>query len=158
MLGFSFRDRDLNTLLEALQEAFDYGKREDYILLPGSSEEKSLEMKHLEDGFGMHVILYVPSEDHREVLDFVNQLIDEAGVMKQASVRRLVQFLDDYLEKTGKEYLTPSEANRLLANERLLHDNPRSPGEPLRRLLRDDKMPHAYRSGGRWRIPRSSSG
>ena len=79
MLGFSLRDRELSLLLESLQESFDYEKRADYILLPTRSGKKSLEMKRIEDDFGVHIVPYKSSKRHRAVLDFINQLVDEAG-------------------------------------------------------------------------------
>ena len=89
----------------------------------------------------------------------VEHLVDlvESQAFSSPNVRRIVQFLDDYLRKTGRPHLTPAEANSLLAEEELLQDSPSSPGEPLRRLLRADRIPHAFKRSNRWFIPHSLS-
>jgi hypothetical protein len=73
MLGFSLRDRELNLLLESLQEAFSYGKKVDYVLLSYSGT-KSIEMKQIENNFGVQILQYKGGKTHKPLLDFVNQL------------------------------------------------------------------------------------
>lgn len=70
-------------------------------------------------------------------------------------VKKITKFIDNYLETHQKEYITPPEANELLAKAGLLDDSEFRPGKPLRDLLRDNKFPHAYQERKRWRIPKS---
>lgn len=105
----------------------------------------------------------------RERIEHLIDLVTEAGPIpisghggadNDPDIAKITQFLDSYLQRTGKEYLTPPEANRLLAKAGLLRDRPSRPGSPLRELLRREAIPHAYQpsgKGGRWLIPHSSS-
>ena len=70
-------------------------------------------------------------------------------------VKKITKFIDNYLETHQMEYITPPEANGLLAEAGLLKDSISRPGKPLRDLLRDNKFPHAYQEGRLWRIPKS---
>ena len=70
-------------------------------------------------------------------------------------VKKITKFIDNYLETHQMEYITPPEANELLAEAGLLRDNKDRPGKPLRELLRHNKFPHAYQEGSLWRIPKS---
>ena len=82
------------------------------------------------------------------------------GAVTGPDVPRIIEFLDDHLQRTGKPHLTPPEANQLLEEAGLLDDRPSRSGLPLRRLLRDGLIPHAYQPSGkygRWFIPHSSS-
>ena len=45
---------------------------------------------------------------------------------------KIVNFLDEYLRKTGRESIGAVEANALLDKAGLLKDNPQRPGLPLR--------------------------
>lgn len=77
-----------------------------------------------------------------------------------SDLTEIIEFLDIHLQRTGKQNLTPPEANRLLERAGLLHDNPGKPGAPLRKLLRQGAIPHAHQPSGkgtRWLIPHSSS-
>lgn len=67
--------------------------------------------------------------------------------------------MDIYLTRTGQTSIDPVEANAVLAKAGLLSDGKDRPGKPLRNLLRDGQLPHAFQSGGKgslWTIPHSS--
>lgn len=67
--------------------------------------------------------------------------------------------MDTYLTRTGRPSIDPVEANAVLAKAGLLSDSKDRPGKPLRNLLRDGQLPHAFQSGGKgssWIIPHSS--
>lgn len=67
----------------------------------------------------------------------------------------IINALDTEIDNLGIEYLSAPQANKLLAKKGLLPDSDNRPGLPLRNLLRDGLIPHAYQVGGRWRIPHS---
>jgi 5-methylcytosine-specific restriction protein A len=75
-------------------------------------------------------------------------------------VLKIIDFIDNHLDQTGRKEVTPVEANRLLDMAGLLADRPARPGAPLRAILRQGLIPHAYQEPGEhgtWRIPRSRS-
>ena len=79
---------------------------------------------------------------------------------EMADIRKIIEAMDSEIVATGKEFLTPPEANAMLERKGLLKDSILRPGLPLRRLLRKGKIPHAFQEGGkgtRWRIPHSRS-
>ena len=70
------------------------------------------------------------------------------------------QFLDEYLQKTGRESIGAVEANALLDKAGILKDNPQRPGLPLRNKLRKGELPYAYQAAGKgseWVIPLSTA-
>ena len=70
------------------------------------------------------------------------------------------QFLDEYLQKTGRESIGAVEANALLDKAGILKDNPQRPGLPLRNKLRNGELPYAYQVAGKgseWVIPLSTA-
>jgi hypothetical protein len=74
-------------------------------------------------------------------------------------IKKIINAIDDELLRMGKDYLTPPEANLILAQKGLLGDRDDRNGLPLRKLLRKGKIPHAFQMGGKgseWRIPSSS--
>ena len=75
----------------------------------------------------------------------------------EKDVKKIIEFIDNYLETHQKEYITPPDANGLLAEAGLLDDSESRPGKPLRDLLRDNKFPHAYQERRLWRIPKSNN-
>ena len=75
----------------------------------------------------------------------------------EKDVEKMTKFIDNYLETHQMEYITPPEANGLLAEAGLLRNYKSRSGKPLRDLLRDNKFPHAYQEGGLWRIPKSKT-
>lgn len=77
---------------------------------------------------------------------------------RKAKTDLIIARLDRYLEETRQAYITPPEANALLAQEGILADSVHRPGLPLRKLLREGLLPHAYQEGPFWHIPHSSTG
>ncbi|MDE3234503.1 MAG: hypothetical protein KGO81_01020 [Bacteroidota bacterium] len=74
-------------------------------------------------------------------------------------INAIITYLDTYLNRTGKSSIDPVEANEVLAKAGLLCDSKDRPGKPLRNLLRDGQLPHAFQSGGKgssWTIPHSN--
>ncbi len=75
-------------------------------------------------------------------------------------MNRIIEYLDRYLEETGRTSINPVEANAILEEEELLGDDKNRPGKPLRNRLRKGLVPHAYQIGGKgssWVIPHSSA-
>ncbi|MCG9880040.1 MAG: hypothetical protein MH472_05525 [Bacteroidia bacterium] len=75
------------------------------------------------------------------------------------NIKAIINYLDTYLTRSGKQSVDPVEANAVLAKAGLLEDSGDRPGKPLRKLLRDGKFPHAFQSAGKgsaWTIPHSS--
>lgn len=70
-------------------------------------------------------------------------------------IRVIIKCIDAYLDRTGKVECTPPEANAELAKAGILPDYEPRKGLPLRRLLRDRLIPHAYKKGAYWYIPKS---
>jgi hypothetical protein len=73
-------------------------------------------------------------------------------------MKQIIEILDHYLEQHDFKAIGSVEANAVLAREGLLDDNDLHPGFPLRQLLREGKIPHAYQLNGyrsRWLIPHS---
>lgn len=78
-----------------------------------------------------------------------------ANGLTMTDIKAIIRALDDYMAKEGKDSIAPPEANQCLARKRLLSDSKSRAGLPLRRLLRANKLPHAYKVGRYWVIPRS---
>ena len=76
-----------------------------------------------------------------------------------ADITAIIAYLDKYLEESGNTAVTAVKANELLADQGLLRDSEHRPGLPLRNLLREDLIPHAYqipkKKYGKWYIPKS---
>jgi hypothetical protein len=73
-------------------------------------------------------------------------------------IKAIINYLDTYLTRTGRPSIDPVEANAVLAKAGLLSDSKDRPGKPLRNLLRDGQLPHAFQSSGKgssWTIPHS---
>jgi hypothetical protein len=79
-----------------------------------------------------------------------------AQTMPKALVGQIIKFIDEHLERTGIDSLSPVEANALLEDAGILNDSASRPGLPLRKLLRAGLFPSAEQStggkGGRWFI------
>lgn len=74
-------------------------------------------------------------------------------------MKAVIEYLDNYLTRTGRASIDPVEANAILAKAGILSDSKDRPGKPLRDLLRNGKLPHAFQSGDKgssWTIPHSS--
>ncbi len=76
-------------------------------------------------------------------------------------IAKIIEFIDGILTKRGIDYIRPVEANKLLDEAKLLNDREgKWSGLPLRKLLRDGKIPHAFQTGGKyspWHIPLSKA-
>jgi|LSQX01.2.fsa_nt_gb hypothetical protein len=72
-----------------------------------------------------------------------------------ARIQIIIATLDKHLEKSHKEYFTAVEAAAILDRLGILKDSKTRPGSPLRKLLRDGELPHAYQVGVIWHIPHS---
>ena len=79
------------------------------------------------------------------------------NVMK---IDQIIAVIDNHLERSGKDTLGAVEANKILEQSGKLNDREPRPGRPLRVLLREGLIPHAYQvdgKGSRWIIPHSGS-
>lgn len=75
------------------------------------------------------------------------------------NIKSIIDFLDNFLRRNGRQSLDPVEANALLERAGLLRDRKDRPGSPLRDILRKGKLPHAFQLGGKgssWTIPLST--
>ena len=75
MLGFSFSDPEILVLTESLRESLKRRSSPDYIVLP-KGEKGAIQTKRLRDDFGLQVIEYEPSGNHRELLELVDYLVE----------------------------------------------------------------------------------
>ncbi len=73
MVGFAFADPEIGVLLETHREALKHQASPDYIFLPADSVGP-VEKQRLREDYGVQVIPYEPSADHREVLEFIEYL------------------------------------------------------------------------------------
>jgi len=74
-------------------------------------------------------------------------------------IKTIISYLDNYLTQTGQISIDAVSANAILSKAGLLTDSKDRPGKPLRNLLRDGKLPHAFQSGGKgssWTIPHTN--
>lgn len=74
------------------------------------------------------------------------------------NIERIIAALDAEIERNNCDYLLAPDANKVLARAGLLSDSATRPGKPLRNLLRENKLPHAFQTNGeksQWRIPHS---
>lgn len=74
-------------------------------------------------------------------------------------INAIINYLDNYLTRTGQPSIGPVEANSVLAKAGILSNCKDRPGKSLRNLLRGGQLPHAFQSGGKgssWTIPHSS--
>lgn len=76
------------------------------------------------------------------------------------TIEVIIQAIDDELIETGKRYLLLGQANQLLESRAILTSSEKS-NKTLRKLLEDNKIPHAYQTENtprQWRIPLSDKG
>ena len=74
------------------------------------------------------------------------------------NITQIIEYIDEYLIRNNQTDITPVDANKILAQAGLLSDSKDRPGRPLRKLLREKKILHAYQIGNKWHIPHSKSG
>jgi hypothetical protein len=72
------------------------------------------------------------------------------------NIAKIIEAIDDYLDKKHQNTTTPVEVLPYLESIGLLNDSPSRPGLPLRKILRDGRIPHAYQIEVKWFIPHSS--
>jgi hypothetical protein len=70
-------------------------------------------------------------------------------------IDKIIEVIDEFLERTHQDSTTPVEINPVLELKGLLNDSASRPGLPIRKLLRKGKIPHAYQVGVNWHIPHS---
>ncbi len=73
------------------------------------------------------------------------------------NIPRIIEYIDAYLIRNTQPDITAVDANKILAQAGLLSDSKDRPGLPLRKLLREGKIPHAYQIGNKWHIPHSTN-
>lgn len=74
-----------------------------------------------------------------------------------ANIERIINAIDEFLERKHQKTTTPVEINPYLEKEGLLNDSASRPGKPIREILRKGKIPHAYQIGVNWFIPHSGN-
>jgi len=72
-----------------------------------------------------------------------------------ADIDRIVNAIDEFLERKHQKVTTPVEINPYLEIKGLLKDSASRPGLPIRNILRKGQIPHAYQIGVNWQIPHS---
>lgn len=72
-----------------------------------------------------------------------------------ADIERIINAIDEFLERKHQKFTTPVEINPYLETKGLLNDSASRPGLPIRKILRKGQIPHAYQIGVNWQIPYS---
>lgn len=72
------------------------------------------------------------------------------------NIERIIDTIDEFLNRKHLKITNPVEINPYLEAKGLLKDSKSRPGAPIRRLLRANYIPHAYQIGVRWYIPHST--
>lgn len=72
-----------------------------------------------------------------------------------ADINRIIDAIDEFLERNHQKTTTPVEINPILELKGLLNDSSSRPGLPIRKILRNGQIPHAYQIGVNWQIPHS---
>lgn len=72
-------------------------------------------------------------------------------------IEAIINCIDQHLIETITQSIGAVEANKLLEKKGILKDSKSRRGYPLRKLLREKQIPHAYKDGSRWKIPLSPS-
>ncbi len=70
-------------------------------------------------------------------------------------ILQIIKAIDEFIERENLIETTPVEINFYLEKIGLLNDSSLRKGKPIRDILRDNKIPHAYQIGNRWFIPHS---
>ncbi|MDY0143102.1 MAG: hypothetical protein RBR97_14530 [Bacteroidales bacterium] len=74
-----------------------------------------------------------------------------------ADIERIINAIDEFLERKHQKTTTPVDINPYLEKEGLLSDSASRPGKPIREILRKGKICHAYQIGVNWFIPHSGN-
>lgn len=72
-----------------------------------------------------------------------------------ADIERIIKAIDEFLEQKHQQFTTPVEINPYLERKGLLNDSVSRPGLPIRKILREGQISHAYQIGVNWQIPHS---
>ena len=64
-------------------------------------------------------------------------------MVTQDTIRKIIDFIDDYPEITGKAFITPPKANALLESAGILKDSKYSKELLFGKILRDGQIPPA---------------
>jgi hypothetical protein len=75
------------------------------------------------------------------------------------NLQAIIAHLDKHIEQNNMKPLRPVTANEILEKAGLLNDSKHRRGLPLRNILREGLIPHAYQEGGKgsnWFIPHSN--
>lgn len=86
MLGFSFSDPEISTVLQTLREGFRERSSPDYIVLRKGIKGK-VEKRRLSRDFGLEVIEYEPTEGEPELVELVEYLATFAPVKTAAAIK-----------------------------------------------------------------------
>ena len=65
-------------------------------------------------------------------------------MVTQDTIRKIIAFIDDYPEITGKAFINPPEANARPEKAGILKDSKYKKGILLRNILRDGQIPQAW--------------
>ncbi|MBU1297835.1 MAG: hypothetical protein KKB77_01645 [Bacteroidetes bacterium] len=87
------------------------------------------------------------------------KLTTKGEEITMTDIQAIILKIDNHLEITRRQSVSPVEGNVILDKAELLRDSKDRPGKPLRNLLRRGLLPHAYQTGGKgseWIIPHSS--
>jgi len=72
-------------------------------------------------------------------------------------VKLIIETIDQYLNNRDLPETTPVQVSKYLERKGVLKDSIHRPGKPLRDILRKGLISHAFQSGNRWLIPKSSA-
>lgn len=70
-------------------------------------------------------------------------------------IRKIIDAIDVFLEENSQKTTNPVEINAYLETIGLLGDSNSRQGKPIRDILRNGQIPHAYQIGVNWKIPHS---
>jgi hypothetical protein len=71
------------------------------------------------------------------------------------SIDEIIKALDEAIEESNEEFITPIKGEKILTEKGLLESNSAKSGEQLRLLIKLGYLPHAYKDKNYWRIPKS---
>lgn len=74
-----------------------------------------------------------------------------------SDIYKIIKVIDEFLVRKNIETTTPVEINPYLEKLGLLNDPASRPGLPVRKLLRNGKISHAFQIGVNWQIPHSGN-
>lgn len=75
----------------------------------------------------------------------------------ESNIKRMIECLDSWMTQNHRKELGAVEAAEILDKAGLLKDSKARPGAPLRKILRNNEIPHARKINRNWNIPKSDS-